>query len=325
MEESVLLVTQLRPHPTLSQREREFIYKSWLLRRRCALPARAECVVECAGLSIQKRIVLSLALACLCASFARAQQNYEIQVYPSETVPRGVTMVELHNNFTANGSKKTDDGTLPTNHAWHETIEITHGFNDWFETGFYIFTSARHGSGWDFVGTHIRPRFRVPPKWHWPLGVSLSQEIGYVRRKFSEDTWSWEIRPIIDKEFKRWYLSFNPAVERALNGPGAKRGFQFAPNFKVAYSITKKIDGGIEYYGALGPLSGFDPKREQQHQIFPAIDLNVSPKWEFNFGVGIGMTRSTDHLILKMIIGRRFMFGRKRGQTQDSGATVDEP
>src|SRR6266852_5852017 len=206
---------------------------------------------------------------------ASAQGNYEIQVYPYETVEPRHTMVELHSNFTFQGSKSTDDGTLPTNHQLHETIEITHGFNDWFETGFYIFTSVRDGSGLDFVGTHIRPRFRVPPKWHWPIGVSLSQEIGYVRRKFSEDTWSWEIRPIIDKEFKRWYLAFNPALERSLRGPGTKRGFEFSPNFKVAYSITKTVDAGFEYYGALGPLSGFDPKREQQHQIFPAIDLNV--------------------------------------------------
>ncbi len=34
----------------------------------------------------------------------------------------------------------------------------------------------------------------------------------------------------------------------------------------------------------------------------------------------------TDHLILKMIIGRRFTFGRKRVQTKDSGRiSVDEP
>jgi len=261
---------------------------------------------------------LGFALICAVAAVTHAQDNYEIQVYGSETIPRGVTMIELHNNFTVKGSMKTDDGTLPTNHAWHETIEITHGFNDWFETGFYIFTSARNGSGLDFVGTHIRPRFRVPPKWHWPVGVSLSQEIGYVRRKFSEDTWSWEIRPIVDKQIKRWYFAFNPALERSLKGPGTKKGFGFSPNFKVAYSITKKIDGGIEYYGALGPLSGFDPTREQQHQIFPAIDLNVSPKWEFNFGVGIGLTRSTDHLILKMIVGRRFEFGRKATKTNNS-------
>ena len=40
-------------------------------------------------------------------------------------------------------------------------------------------------------------------------------------------------------------------------------------------------------------------------QIFAVTDLNVSPKWEFNFGVGVGLTGGTDHLLVKMIIGRR--------------------
>ena len=53
---------------------------------------------------------------------------------------------------------------VSTNHQLHETIEITHGFTDWFETGFYIFTSAHNGQGVDWVGDHIRPRFRIPPK-----------------------------------------------------------------------------------------------------------------------------------------------------------------
>ncbi|PYU84152.1 MAG: hypothetical protein DMG51_10915, partial [Acidobacteria bacterium] len=110
---------------------------------------------------------------------ANAQGNYEIQVYPYETVEPHHTMVELHSNFTLQGSKSTDDGTLPTNHQWHETIEITHGFDSWFETGFYIFTSAKNGQGWDYVGSHIRPRVRVPPQWHWPVGISLSNEIGW--------------------------------------------------------------------------------------------------------------------------------------------------
>ena len=47
---------------------------------------------------------------------------------------------------------------------------------------------------------------------------------------------------------------------------------------------------------------------QQQHQILPAIDLNLSPKWEVNFGLGVGLTRSTDHLIAKMILGYRFDF-----------------
>ena len=65
----------------------------------------------------------SIAL-CLPPSLLLAQDNYEIQVYGSETVPRGVTMIELHNNFTAKGAKKTDDGRLPTNHAWHAIATV---------------------------------------------------------------------------------------------------------------------------------------------------------------------------------------------------------
>jgi len=56
----------------------------------------------------------------------------------------------------------------------------------------------------------------------------------------------------------------------------------------------------------LGPLTHIDRWDNQQHQIFPTLDLNFSPNWEFNFGVGIGLTRSTDDAVVKLILGRRF-------------------
>ena len=242
------------------------------------------------------------------ARSAAAQDNYEIQVYDAETVSPGHTMLELHSNFTFNGSKQSLNGLEPTNHALHETFEITHGFSSWFETGFYIFTSARSGQGWDWVGDHIRPRFRIPEKWHWPVDVSVSNELGYQRRKFSEDTWTWEIRPIVDKKQGRWYWSLNPTLDRSFHGPGVNQGVVFSPNFKFSYDLTKKITAGLEYYGSVGPVTGFDPLSEQQHQIFPTIDLDIAPQWEINFGLGVGITRSTDHLIAKMILGYRFNF-----------------
>ena len=241
-----------------------------------------------------------------------AQTNYEIQVYPGETLEKGVTMVELHSNFTFKGSTATDDGTAPTNHAWHETIEITHGFTDWFETGFYIFTSYnQYGTGYGWVGDHIRPRARIPASWHWPVGVSLSAEFGYQRALYSPDTWSLELRPIIDKTIGPWYLSFNPTVDRSFHGPGVSSGLVFSPNFKLGYDVTKKVNVGFEYYGSLGPITGFDPLREQQQQLVPSIDLNLSKNWEFNAGVGVGITHATDHLLVKFILGRRFEFGHK--------------
>ena len=237
-----------------------------------------------------------------------AQENYEIQVYPYETVAPHNTMVELHSNFTIDGSKTIENGLLPNNHALHETIEITRGINDWFEVGFYIFTYERSGFGVQWVGDHIRPRLRVPAKWKWPVGLSLSNEIGYQRRKFSADTWTWEMRPIIDRQLGRWYFSFNPTFDKSFHGASVRDGFVFSPNFKASYDFTKKVSGGIEYYGSLGPATEFLPLSEQEHQIFPTIDLNVSPKWEINFGLGVGVTRATHHLIAKMILGYRFDF-----------------
>ncbi len=240
---------------------------------------------------------------------SHAQDNYEVQVYGSYTVPAGRTMVELHTNLTVSGAKDKVDGVLPTQHAWHETLEITQGWNSWFETGFYVFTSYNPGYGWQWVGDHIRPRVRAPEEWHLPVGLSLSAEFGYQRHAFSQDTWTLELRPIIDKQLGKWYLCFNPTVDRSFHGPGVHEGVGFSPNFKTSYNVTKRIAAGLEYYGALGPVTGFDPFRDEQQQILPAIDVDFGPNWEFNFGVGVGVTHSTDHLLVKMIVGRRFDLG----------------
>ncbi len=240
------------------------------------------------------------------AATALAQDSYEIQVYPSETVEQGKTMVELHSNYTLDGQRNVVNGVQPSNHAIHETLEITHGFTSWFETGFYVFTSIQPHRGWEWVGDHIRPRIAVPKEWDWPVGLSLSTEIGFQSRSYSEDTWSWEIRPIIDKQVGRWYFSINPAFEKSISGLNSGEGFAFAPSAKISYDLVKEVSIGVEYYAGLGPVSRFNPRDEQEHQIFPVIDLNVSPDWEINFGVGVGLTRSTDDLILKLILGRRF-------------------
>ncbi len=250
--------------------------------------------------------LLSTSCLLLFPALLPGQDNYEIQVYASETLAPRATMIEFHTNFTFEGSKTFIDGVRPTNHALHETVEITHGFNDWFETGFYIFTSGDSQFGLQWVGDHIRPRARVPESWHWPVGVSLSAEFGYQRAAYSADTWTLEIRPIVDKQVGKLYLSFNPTFDRSFHGPSVTQGLVFSPNFKAGYDITKKVNAGLEYYGSLGPITNFDPLRDQQQQIIPCFDLNLGPNWEFNFGVGIGMTQSTDHLLVKWILGRRF-------------------
>ncbi len=254
----------------------------------------------------KRTLALSGIVLTLCASTGvHAQENYEIQVYGSETMPAGITMFELHSNFTITGRRQLAGVQLPTYHAFHETVEITHGFGDWAEIGFYFFTSARSGDGWQWVGDHIRPRVRVPPSWHWPVGASLSAEFGYQRSEFSEDTWSLELRPIIDRDFGPAYVSLNPTLERSFRGANSGIGFEFSPNAVVGVDVNRVLNVGVEYYGSLGPLRALDPVDEQEHQLYAAVNLNVSPDWEINAGYGQGLTGAGDRRLIKLILGRR--------------------
>jgi hypothetical protein len=264
-------------------------------------------------------------LAHLFPSSQAFAQNFEVQVYGSETVAPLHTMLESHTNMALRGTTHTVDGVLPTQYALHETIEITQGFTSWFETGFYLFTSWQSADGFQWVGDHIRPRVRAPESWEWPVGASLSLEFGYQRREFSTDTWTLEIRPIIDKEMGPWYISFNPTLDLSFKGQNSNKGPEFAPNLKISYAFTELISGGIEYYGALGPLKGFDPLKQQEHLLFSVIDLDLGPEWEFNFGVGFGLTPATDRLLVKMILGYRFDFFNARGKNKTASSAPIHP
>jgi len=254
---------------------------------------------------MQKYYITAI-LAFILTYTVSAQDNYEIQVYGSETVDSAHTMVELHSNYTADGSKTVVDGVLPTNHVFHETIEITHGWLPWFETGFYFFNTIGNDGRTAYVGSHIRPRVAVPESWKWPVGVSLSLEYGFQKAQYSADTETLEIRPIVDKKWGGLYISLNPTLDQAFKGPDANRGLIFSPNVKGSYDITKVVALGLEYYGSTGPFFHYDPLQDQQHQLFVATDLNFDPNWEFNAGYGRGFTTCTDRSIFKIILGRRF-------------------
>src|ERR1035441_5618961 len=62
----------------------------------------------------QSRSLMPLFIGLICVAGAYGQGNYEVQGYGSDLVAKGVTMVELHSNFTASGTKGVVDGVLPT-------------------------------------------------------------------------------------------------------------------------------------------------------------------------------------------------------------------
>ncbi len=241
--------------------------------------------------------------------FLTGQENYEIQVYASRTMTKGNTIFELHSNFTFAGQKNIIEKVIPTHHSLHETIEITHGITENFEIGLYLFTNYTSPYGYKIIGTHIRPRISVPVKWNWPIGVSLSTEFGYQRRQYSTDTWNIEIRPIIDKQWRKFYLAFNPTFGISLKSDSNIHTPAFEPNIKASYTFNK-LALGIEYYGDIGLINDIPKFSKQSHALFLVADLYIDPKWEINIGPGFGLTENTDDLVFKILIGRRINWKR---------------
>jgi hypothetical protein len=253
---------------------------------------------------------LALATCCLAlapGSRASAQDLFEIQVYPYLTVPKGRTMVEGHSNYFTTGTLETPPGEFPLDRQAHATLEVTHGFTDYFECAGYLVTAAHvPGQGTHVVGARIRPRMRFRETPSLFFNISLSAEVGFQRSEFEANTRTLEIRPILEHEEGRLYLSINPVVAKALKGPDAESGPEFEPSAKFAWNVTPIIAAGIEYYAAPGAITHFEPRREQWHLIVPTIDLEVSPDWELNFGIGRGLTGATAHWVMKSIVGYRF-------------------
>ncbi|HVZ48886.1 MAG TPA: hypothetical protein VG916_08890 [Gemmatimonadaceae bacterium] len=253
------------------------------------------------------RPFLLIAAAALCAAPAYAQENYEIQVYPSETADPHTTLFEFHTNYTGKGSPRIGS-LLATDGAVHETLEITHGFNSVFELGFYVFTAVPKDGGWQFVGSHIRPRIRAPESWHLPVGLSLSTEFGPTDRKFDPSEFGIEVRPIVDQEIGKFYWAFNPNVEWSMKGPEAGKGvdgMNFNPSIKLAWKLDPRYSAGVEYYGTTGTLSRMSPSGEQDHMLYPSLDFFLDPNYELNVGYGVRIGGSGDENIFKVIFGRR--------------------
>ncbi len=251
---------------------------------------------------MNKRLLALTILIFNSSAMLFGQENYEIQVYSSETTEVGHTMFELHSNTSLKG-QLMNEGVRPSNNAFRQTVEIAHGFTSFFEIGFYQFINTQKEFGTQWVGSHLRPQISIPVEWNWPVGISLSTEIGYQRREYSTDTWALEIRPIIDKNFKTIYLSLNPVLGKSFQGVNKNEPFSFEPSCKIAFHINPKVDFGAEYYGSLGPVFNPSKLQDQEHSIYAALDLNLHPNFEFNLGTGWGLTQSTDGFIIKLIVG----------------------
>jgi len=184
---------------------------------------------------------------------------------------------------------------------------VSHGWTAALETGVFVETSPsaddRHAA---LTGFHFRPKYRFAERDSVPFHVSLSLEYAFIKQP-GDTTFrqALAVTPILERHVRGFEMSFNPGIEIGLRGPEAGSSPVFEPSAKFASRMTGGVWLGVEYYAETGPIRHFEPLAEQHHLLFPVLDFRTSSGWDVNIGVGRGLTGSSEHWVLKWIVGLR--------------------
>ena len=230
---------------------------------------------------------------------------YEIQIYDTDTAPVGHLMLELHSNTTSTATGQLAKSQMDV-YQVHETVEGTYGVLRWLEVGQYFCTAKLSNGDYEYAGSRTKVHFGIPQTFEWPVQFGGNIELDYMRRAAEENPLTLELRPIVGGSYKGFRLVGNFAFVDPFSGPGAHRGFQFDPSGELIYKLNRWVSPALEYYGDTGPIQPLAKVDEQQHFIVPALNFDFTPQLELNLGVGIGVTRASNGVFLKSIIGWTF-------------------
>jgi len=268
-------------------------------------------------------IVAWLALI-LAATRATAQVDpWEFEVYPYATLSRGTLEVETSNAVVASGHSSGGDGTARGTFAseamWYNAYELTYGLTDRIEAAAYLNMAQSPAHGYWWAGDKFRSRGRLFDEDMLPIDLGWYLELEWHKTpQFDDADLELEMKPIIEKDLGRFSLVLNPVFEKPLYGRGHDQGFEFGYRDGFYYRWMRYLSPGVEFYGGIGLIDDSDPLADQQHYIFPVIWGELTHGIEYNLGPGFGLTRGSDHVLIKFNFELERFVGALFGPSPDN-------
>jgi hypothetical protein len=255
---------------------------------------------------ILRGIIFAAALVLIAANASAQVDPFEFEVYPYQTVGKGVAEFESLNSFVPSGHNHGDAGTssgdLPSNAMYRTAFEITYGLTDRVEGAAYLNLAHPNAESLQYAGSKFRLRGSLFEQGELPIDFGWYLEMEWHRTpQFDDNQLELELRPIVEKDFKKFEIALNPIFEKAVFvGPNKNKGFEFGYAAGIYYDWMRSLSPGFEFYGAVGLIDDNDPLHQQQHYIFPVVKGELPGDIEYNVGPGIGLTRGSDRVIVKL-------------------------
>jgi hypothetical protein len=252
--------------------------------------------------------IAAVLLACSILEWANALaiDFYEIQIYSVETTPEGHLELELHSNTVSTATGIVAHQAINP-YQIHETLEATYGLLPNVEVGQYFATAKLNNGHYEYAGSRTKCHFGITDPDKSIVAVGGNIELDYMRHAAEDNPLNLELRPILESRIRRFDVVANLAFEKPFSGPGTHKGMQFEPSGEIIYDhLFKWVSPAIEYYGDMGAITALPGVQYQQHFLVPALNLDIDPRLEVNLGVGFGLTRASNGVFLKSILGWTF-------------------
>ena len=222
-------------------------------------------------------------------------------------------------NGHSQGGNGTAAGTFRSQGMWYNADQLTYGLTDLIEAAAYLTFAQPGGHGFWWAGDKFHLRGMLCK--HQALPIDLGWYAALEWRKipqFDNADLILELKPIFEKDLGRLSLIANPVFEKVLLGEGHDQGFAFGYRNGAYFRLTEWLSPGVEFYGGIGLIDDTDPLSRQQHYIFPVIQGELLETFEYSLGPGFGLTRGSDHVVVKFNLELERFIGATVGPSPDS-------
>jgi hypothetical protein len=230
----------------------------------------------------------------------RAQTD-EIQVYTGQLEAPGQFNLTVHANYTPRGRTiPAFSGGIVPEGSLNGAFEWAYGVRDWFEAGAYlpVYTVTRTGKPL-LDGGKLRALFAVPHAEARSFFYGVNFELSRNSRAWDQSRYGGEIRPIVGARHGPWDFIANPILDTSFNGFSR---LDFAPSARIAYNQGAEWAEAVEYYGDFGELRHFT---EPDNSVFAVVD-RAGRFLDVEAGVGFGLSRISDNVVIKTILSHTF-------------------
>jgi hypothetical protein len=247
--------------------------------------------------------MIAAALAPLLAPHPARAADEEIQVYEDDLDAPGHFGLDVHVNYVATGDPAPDsptDGQSPL-HRTRVTPEWSYGLTKNVELGLYLPLATFEADGrTEAAGVKGRVKWIAPrpegQDWYWGLNL----EVGRVNHTLDINPWNAELKAIWGLHRGRLNLAANANLDWTVSGPHPQPA-SLDIDTKLAWTVTKGLDLGIETYNGVGPIKRPGHFGEEDQTAYAAADLTLG-KWALNLGLGHGYGGNRDGLVAKAVI-----------------------